>query len=157
MRKNQQLRDKLRLIQDLPSAAQGASYLRCQLPLCLLCDLAPVLVRVSMPAQHHDQEASQGGKGLFSLHFCIAVHHKRKSGLELKQIRKQELMQKPWRDVTYWLVSSGLLSLLSYRTQNYQPRDGTTHNGPSLFDHQLRKCLTAGAHGGISSSESLSV
>jgi hypothetical protein len=24
-------------------------------------------------------------------------------GLELKQVRKQELMQRPWRDATYWL------------------------------------------------------
>jgi hypothetical protein len=24
-----------------------------------------------------------------------------------------------------------LLSLLSYRSQDYQPRDGSTHNGPS--------------------------
>jgi hypothetical protein len=55
----------------------------------------------------------------------------RKSGLELKQVRKQELMQRPWRDVTYWLASLGLLHLLSYRTQNYQPRDGTTHKGTS--------------------------
>ena len=79
--------------------------------------------------KHHDQEASWGGKGLFSLHFHIAVHHQRKSGLELKQVRK--LMQRPWRDVSFCLVSPGLLSLLSYRTQDYQPRDGTTHNGPS--------------------------
>ena len=35
--------------------------------------------------KHHDQESSWGGKGLFSLH--IAVHHQRKSGLELKQVR----------------------------------------------------------------------
>ena len=40
-------------------------------------------------------------------------------------------MQRPWRDVPYWLASPGLLSLLSYRTQDYQPRDGSTHNGPS--------------------------
>jgi hypothetical protein len=60
-----------------------------------------------------------------------AVHHQRKSGLELKQVRKQELMQRPWRDVLYWLASPGLLSLLSYRTQDYQPRDGTTHKGTS--------------------------
>jgi hypothetical protein len=40
-----------------------------------------------------------------SLHFHIAAHHQRKSGLELKQVRKQELMQRPWRDVIYWLVS----------------------------------------------------
>jgi hypothetical protein len=42
----------------------------------------------------------------------LAVHHQRKSGLELKQVRKQELMQRPWRDVTYWLASPGLFSLL---------------------------------------------
>jgi hypothetical protein len=35
---------------------------------------------------------------------------------ELKQVRKQELMQRPWRDVPYWLACSGLLSL-SYRTK----------------------------------------
>jgi hypothetical protein len=52
------------------------------------------------------------------------------SGLELKQVRKQELMQRPWRDITYWLASPGFLSLLSYRTQHYQPRDGTTQKGP---------------------------
>jgi hypothetical protein len=84
--------------------------------------------------KHHDQEAIWGGKGLFSLHFHTAVHHQRKSGLELKQVRKQELMQRPWRDVLYWLPSPGFLSLLSYRTQNYQPRDATTHKGHSPFD-----------------------
>jgi hypothetical protein len=61
----------------------------------------------------------------------MAVHHQRKSGLELKQVRKQELMQRPWRDVTYWLASSALLSLLPYRNQDYQPMDGTIHNGLS--------------------------
>jgi hypothetical protein len=40
-------------------------------------------------------------------------------------------MQRAWRDVPYWLASPALLSLLSYRTQDYQPRDGTTHKGPS--------------------------
>jgi hypothetical protein len=42
---------------------------------------------------------------------------------------RQELMQRPWRDAAYWLASPGLLSLLSYRTQDHQPRDGTTHHG----------------------------
>jgi hypothetical protein len=42
--------------------------------------------------KHHGQEASWGGKGLFGLHFHTAVHHQRKAGLELKQIRKQELI-----------------------------------------------------------------
>jgi hypothetical protein len=67
--------------------------------------------------------------------FSIAVHHQRKSGLELKQVRNQELIQRPWRDVTYWLASPGLLRLLSYRTQDYQPRDGTIHKGTSPLDH----------------------
>jgi hypothetical protein len=42
---------------------------------------------------------------------------------------RQELMQRPWRGAAYWLASPGLLSLLFYRTHDYQPRDGTTHNG----------------------------
>jgi len=36
----------------------------------------------------------------------IAVHHHRKSRLELKQVRMLELMQRSWRDVTYWLACS---------------------------------------------------
>ncbi|XP_052027512.1 zinc finger matrin-type protein 1 isoform X1 [Apodemus sylvaticus] len=39
------------------------------------------------------------------------------------------------------------------KTQDYQPRDGTTHKGPSPLDHQLRKCPTAGSHGGTSPTE----
>jgi hypothetical protein len=38
---------------------------------------------------------------------------------------RQELMQRPWRDAAYWLASHGLLSLLSYRTQGHQPRNGS--------------------------------
>jgi hypothetical protein len=76
-----------------------------------------------------------GRKGLFSLHFHTAVHHQRKSGLELKQGKEQELIERPWRDVPYWLASPGLLSLLSYRTQDYQPRDGPTHKGSFPLDH----------------------
>jgi len=72
-----------------------------------------------------------GRKEFIQLHFHIAIHHQRKSGLELKQVRKQELMQKPWRDVTYWLASPGLLSLLSYRTQDYLGMAPSTIAGPS--------------------------
>jgi hypothetical protein len=53
--------------------------------------------------------------------FHIAVNHQRMSGLELKQVRKQELMQKPWRDVLYWLAPPGLLSLPSNRTKTTSP------------------------------------
>ena len=38
-------------------------------------------------------------------------------------------MQTPWTGAAHWLALHGLLSLLSYRTQNHQPRDGTAHSG----------------------------
>jgi hypothetical protein len=41
----------------------------------------------------------------------------------------------PRKGVSFWLSSPGFLSLLSYRTQDYQHRDGITHNGPSPLDH----------------------
>jgi hypothetical protein len=59
--------------------------------------------------KHHNHEASWGGKSLFSLHFHFAVHHQRKPGLELKQVKKQELVQRPWNDVLYWLAQLALL------------------------------------------------
>jgi hypothetical protein len=63
-------------------------------------------------------------------------------------------MQRPWRDVSYLFVSLGLLSLLSYRTQDYQPRDGTTHNGPSpTLITNWENAPTAGSHGGTSPTE----
>jgi hypothetical protein len=65
---------------------------------------------VSIPVQSiMTKKQVGGGKGLFSLEFHTAVHHQRKSGLELKQVRKQELMQRPWRDVLYWLAQPALL------------------------------------------------
>jgi hypothetical protein len=96
-----------------------------------LGDFIVVLVMVSIPAQNiMTEDASWGGKGLFSLQFHVAVHHQKKSGLEIKQVRKHGLIQRPWRNVTHWLASPDLLSLLSCRTKDYQARDGTTHNAP---------------------------
>jgi hypothetical protein len=37
-------------------------------------------------------------------------------------------MQRPWRDAADWFAPHGLLSLLSYRTQDHQPRVACTHN-----------------------------
>ena len=95
----------------------------------------PVLVRVFIPAQTSWPRSKLGRKGFIWLTLPYCCSSPRKSGLELKQVRKQELMQRPWRDVLYWLASPGLLSLLSYRTQDYQPRDGPTHKGPFPLDH----------------------
>jgi hypothetical protein len=41
---------------------------------------------------------------------------------------RQKLMQKPWKGASYWLALHGLLSLLSYRTQDDKLRDGTIYN-----------------------------
>jgi hypothetical protein len=76
-----------------------------------------------------------GEERVYSAYNSIVLFITKKSGLELKQVRKQELMQKPWREVPYWLASPDLLSLLSYRTQDYQPRDGSIHKGPFPLDH----------------------
>jgi hypothetical protein len=62
-----------------------------------------------------------GRKGFIQLTLPYCCSSLRKSGLELKLVRKQELMQRPWRDVLYWLASPGLLSLLSYRTKTTSP------------------------------------
>ena len=60
-----------------------------------------VLVRVSIPGQNIMTKKQVGEERVYSVYTLhVAVHHQRISGLELKQVRKQELMQKPWRDVT---------------------------------------------------------
>jgi hypothetical protein len=68
---------------------------------------------------------------------------------------RQELMQRPWRGAAYWIASPGLISLFSCRTQDYHPRDNTTHNGlvPPLLIINGEICLTVGSHGGIFSTE----
>jgi hypothetical protein len=62
-----------------------------------------------------------GRKGFIRLTLPFCCSSPRKLGLELKQVRKQEPMQRPWRDVLYWLASPGLLSLLSYKTKTTSP------------------------------------
>ena len=99
--------------------------------LLLLRSLTSLFVLDSLYShtKHHDQEASWGGKGFFSLYFLHCWSSPKEVRTETHT--GQELMQRPWRNAAYWIASPGLLSLLSYRTQGYQPRDGTTHNGPS--------------------------
>lgn len=57
----------------------------------------PILVRVFIPAQTSWPRRELARKGF--------IQHQRKSGLELKQVRKQKLILWPWRQVFYWLVS----------------------------------------------------
>ena len=41
----------------------------------------------------------------------------------------RELKQRQWWNVVYWLDLHGLLSLLSYTIQDYQPREDISQNG----------------------------
>jgi hypothetical protein len=81
--------------------------------------------------KHHDQEASWGGKDLFSLYFHTAVHHHSKSGLELKQVRKQELMQRPRWDVTFWIASPGCSACFFIEPRTTSPGMAPSTMGPS--------------------------
>jgi len=108
-----------------------------------------VLVRVSIPAQNIMTKKQIGEERVYSAYTSTLLFIT-KGSQDRNSHRagtwRQELIQRPWKVAAYWLASPGLLSLLSYRTQDYQPRDGTTHNmlGPPTLDHQLRKYLTAG-------------
>jgi hypothetical protein len=49
--------------------------------------------------------------------------------------------QRLWRGAAYCLAHLGLLSLLSYRIQDHQPRSGQTQNGwggppPSIINYK---------------------
>ena len=93
----------------------------CSMTSWLLPGFLASLVRVSIPAQTSRLRSKLGRKGFIRLILPYCCSSPRKSGLELKQVRKQELMQRPRRDVPYWLASPGLLSLLSYRTKTTSP------------------------------------
>jgi hypothetical protein len=71
-----------------------------------------------------------GRKEFIQLTLSCCCSSLRKPGLEFKQVRNQELMQRPWRDVLYWLASPGLLSLLSYRTKTTSPEMAPPTRGP---------------------------
>jgi hypothetical protein len=62
-----------------------------------------------------------GRKGFIQLTPPYCCSSPRKSGMELRQVREQELMQRPWRDVLYWPASPGWFSLLSYRSKTTSP------------------------------------
>lgn len=95
-------------------------------------------VRVTIPVTKHHDQSSLWRKGVF---WFTPPHQGRKSGQELKQCRnpRQELMPRPYRNASYWLAPHGFLNLLSYRTQDHQPRGDPTYDGlgpPPSIPHQ---------------------
>jgi hypothetical protein len=82
-----------------------------------------VLVRVCIPAQNIMTKKQVGKERVYLAYTSTLL-------FITKGTQDRIMRQRPWRNAALWIVSPGLLSLLSYRIQNYQPRDGTTHNGP---------------------------
>ena len=87
-----------------------------------------VLVRVSIALmKHRGQKSKLGRKGFIWL---ILPHHC-SSGQELIQGRNVEAGAgaEAMEECCLLACFPGLFSLLSYRPQDHQPRNGTTHNG----------------------------
>ena len=85
-------------------------------------------LRVSVAVmKYHGQQQLWEEKVYFTLAFTIKSSQDRNSSRA--GIWRQELMQRPWRVLLTGLLHMACFSLLSYRAQNHQPRDGPTHNG----------------------------
>jgi hypothetical protein len=54
-------------------------------------------------------------------------------------IWRQELTQRLWSNTAYWLAHHGSLSLLFRRTQDHQPRDGSSKTDWALLHQSLIK------------------
>jgi hypothetical protein len=69
------------------------------------------------------KHSNLGRKCLLALHFRITVHHQKKSGQELKQSRNLETGADAEAMEGSCLLACvhGLLSQLSYRTQDHEP------------------------------------
>jgi hypothetical protein len=79
------------------------------------------------------KKASRWRKGLFWLHIHTTVYHGRRPRQELKQ--GWNLVADPDRDLRRILLT-GLLSLLSYQTQDHLPWDDTTPTMVWDLSHQ---------------------
>lgn len=81
-----------------------------------------------------------GRKDLLGLGFHITFYHEWKTGQEVKQSSNPELGADTEAIEEYCLLAPhGLLSLFSYRTQNYQLRNATIHLAVSLTHQTLIK------------------
>lgn len=80
---------------------------------------ATALMRFSIAVAN--TKSNTGRKKMFLPHRL--VYHRGKSERQFKWGRSwgQELMQRPWTDVAYWLAPHGLHNLLSFSTQDHQP------------------------------------
>lgn len=86
-----------------------------------------VLVRVTVTIVKHRDQNNLGRKGFV---YLMVPHHSLP-----KEVRTGAGCRSWWKVAVNGLLSS-LLSLLSCRTQDHEPMDGTVHNGLWGFIHQ---------------------
>lgn len=89
----------------------------------------PVRVTVAVMKQHDEKQV--GEKWVYFVYTSM-------SQFITEEVRVgthagQEAGGRSWRSAAYWLGPYGLLSLLLYRTQDQQPRSGTTYSGLGLL------------------------
>jgi hypothetical protein len=77
--------------------------------------------------KHHEQKQVEGETYTSTL--LITTEGSQDRNSNMTRTWRQGLMQRPLRDATYRLAPMALFSLLSYGTQEHQPRDNTSHNG----------------------------
>lgn len=92
-------------------------------------------------------------KHLFGLHILITACHRGKPGWELKLDRELEAGAEA---VARRTLHTGLLSLLSYVTQDCQPRSGTVRGG-GLRNHERRYAYFCAAPAGCSVTHTLTI
>jgi hypothetical protein len=99
-----------------------------------------VLVSVCISAQNIMTKKQVGKESVYSaynstfLFITKGSQGRNSQGRNLEAAVDAEAME----GAAYWLASPGLLSLIFYRTQDHQPRDGTNHPewaGLSPLDH----------------------
>jgi hypothetical protein len=97
--------------------------------------LGPVLVRVSIPAQTSRPRSKLGKKRFIQLAFphCCSSFKEVRTGTQVGQ--EAGVDAEALEGCFLLACFSWLAQLFSYRTQDYQPRDGTTHKEPSPLDH----------------------
>jgi hypothetical protein len=76
-----------------------------------------------------------GKKGFIELTLPHCCSSPKKPELELKQSRKQELRQRPWRGVTYWLVPLACSACFLIEPKTNSPGMAPPTMGSPTLDH----------------------
>jgi hypothetical protein len=114
------------------------------------------LIRVTTAMmKYHDQKQVREERSYltYTSTFLFIIEGNQERNINREGTWRQKLLQRPQRGAAYWLAI--LLILLSNRTQDHQPKDGTTYNWAvsSPIPTVIKKMSTARSYGGISPVE----